>query len=192
MIDSKRSSFIKTLEFVIDEHGNKHYVYPMKIDDYYIVQDLFANIDDYMIANNLPIIETDEETGETILNTEKYDSMMDLLEFALKEKRIDIEKWMDIKQIRDVLAKYRLISSLIVKLEKAEQEAGIIDFNVIFAGLTQHTSLTRQEIKEMTFAELEELYEGIKITNETEDATTEKPLKGKDAVDELKRLGLLG
>jgi hypothetical protein len=124
MLDSKKSAYLQTLEYILDESGKKHYIYPMKTSHLYLVQELFGKIDDEYIIMNLPY-ERANEDGEQILDTERYDAMFELLEMALQEKRAEIDKWIDIKQIADVFAAYRCVSQLKKKVKLLENELKI-------------------------------------------------------------------
>ena len=121
IIDSKKSAYLSKLEFILDESGKKHYVYPMKLKDLYEVQELFSKINDEFVILNLPTEETNDD-GEVILNTEKYDVMWELLELALHDTKDNIEQWIDLLQVSEVLAMYRNVSQLKKKLNQMESE----------------------------------------------------------------------
>ena len=125
-MDSKQLAYLETLDYVLDEQGKKHYVYPMKIkkSEREKVVELFSKINDEYIIMNLPAPLMDDEgnlilddDGHEIINVERYEAMMGLLEMALHDKQRNIEKWIDIAQIANVLAMYRQLSQLKKKLE---------------------------------------------------------------------------
>lgn len=125
-MDSKQLAYLETLDYVLDEQGKKHYVYPMKIkkSEREKVVELFSKINDEYIIMNLPTPLMDDEgnlilddDGHEIINVERYEAMMGLLEMALHDKQRNIEKWIDIAQIANVLAMYRQLSQLKKKLE---------------------------------------------------------------------------
>lgn len=190
MIDSKRSAFLKSLEYIIDGDGNRRYIYPMKIEDYYIVKDLFSRINTQIIVFNMPEEQWDGEIEATVLNTVKYDAMMDILSLALNSKVSEIEKWIDIRQIKEILAKYQCISKLVEQVDKTDQEIGIIDWKVIITGIVANTSLTDDAVRNMTIAQLEDFYEGMAKNNDSNEKPPEA-LREKEAVEELRRLGFL-
>ena len=125
-MDSKELSYRETLEYILDEKGVKHYIYPMKIkkSEREKVVELFSKINDEYIIMNLPAPLTDDngnpvldDDGNTITNVEPYEAMMELLELALHDTKRNIEKWIDIRQISTILASYRELSQLKKKLE---------------------------------------------------------------------------
>lgn len=127
--NTRKEAFLATLEFVLDGE-RKHYIYPMKLKDMQLIQDLFAKFNDEYIILNLPAPLVDEqgkfiltEDGEEIINTEPYDAMMEVLEMALKQTAKEIEEWIDLSQVEEILAKYRRISGLLKK--KQEMERGL-------------------------------------------------------------------
>ena len=121
-MDTKRAAYLDTLEYILDEQGKKHYVSPMKVKDRDKVQELFSKINDEYIIMNLPAPLLDnkgnlvlDDDGNEITNVEPYIAMMELLELALHDPKV--EDWIDIAQISDALAMYRKLSQLKKKLE---------------------------------------------------------------------------
>jgi hypothetical protein len=123
-VTKAQDEFTRRHEFVLDEDGKKHYIFPMKIRDKDIVRELFSKIDDVYVINNFPETLKDEygkpvltEDGQEVVDDEAWISMWLLLEMALSDIQENIEKWIDVKQMSEVLAAYCDASGLKKKLE---------------------------------------------------------------------------
>jgi hypothetical protein len=124
----KQEAFLATLEYFLDGE-RKRYIYPMKLRHLGEVQELFALFNDDIIILNFPSPLLDEhdkpvlsESGEEIIDTTAYDAMLSVLELALNDTKENIESYINIGQIEEVLAKYRRISGLLEKKKMMEQE----------------------------------------------------------------------
>jgi hypothetical protein len=120
---AKREAFLAKLEYIIDEEGNKHHIYPMKIKHLELVTELFSKINDEYIVLNMPSPLTDEQgkpvlndDGEVIIDTTAYDAQSELLEIALNDDYENILEWLDIRMIQDILDSYRGLSMLKKKI----------------------------------------------------------------------------
>ena len=121
--DTKREAFIAKLEYVTDEEGKKHYIYPLKIKDLGLATELFSKINDEYVVLNMPSPLTDEQGNpilndddEVIIDTTAYDAQAELLELALRDTYANISEWLDIKMIQDILDAYRNLSMLKKKM----------------------------------------------------------------------------
>lgn len=124
----KQQAFLATLEYILDGE-RKRYVYPMKLRDLEKVQELFSHFNDDLIITNMPSILTDNqgvpklsEDGEEIIDDTAYSAMMQVLELALNDTKENIESYIDIGQIEEVLAKYRRVSGLLDKKKQMEMQ----------------------------------------------------------------------
>lgn len=126
---SKREAFLATLEYIYDSTDQrKRYVYPMKLRNLEEVTELFSQFNDDIVILNFPSVLTDDqgnpqlsESGEEIIDTTAYDAMMQVLEYALNDTKENIESYIDVGQIEEVLTKYRRISGLLDKKKQMEQ-----------------------------------------------------------------------
>ena len=126
----RREAFLATLEYILNGE-RKRYVYPMKLKHLELVQELFSKFNDDIIILNFPSPLLDEhgnpmlsEEGEEIIDDTAYIAMMEVLELALNDTKENIESWIDIGQIEEVLAKYRRVSGLLER--KKQMEAQIL------------------------------------------------------------------
>lgn len=131
--NTRREAFLATLEYTLDEQGKKHYIYPMKLKNIGLVQELFTKFNDEFPILNLPTPLLDEEgkvvlseDDEEIMDTTAYDAMMEVLELALMEDTQSIESWIDLQQIEDILAKYRRVSGLLKKKMEMESQMALL------------------------------------------------------------------
>lgn len=129
-MDNREKERLETLEYVIDDNGKKHHVYPMKIKERNKVSDLFSKInDEYPVLNfPMPLLNKDgkpelDEDGKQIENIEPYEAMMELLKMALRDD--NVEDWIDVGQISMILAAYRGLSGLKKKLATQEKNLQI-------------------------------------------------------------------
>lgn len=127
----KQQAFLATLEYVLDGE-RKHFVHPMKLKHLSKIQELFTHFNDDLIILNMPTVLADDqgipvlsEEGEEIIDDSAYSAMMEVLELALNDTKENIESWIGIGQIEEVLAKYRRVSGLLDK--KKQMEAQILN-----------------------------------------------------------------
>ena len=129
--NTRKEAFLATLEYTLDSEGTKHFIHPMRLRDLQRVQELFSQFNDDIIILNMPSALIDDkgnlvlsETGEEIIDDTAYLAMMEVLELALDDTKENIEAWVSIGQIEDILAKYRRVSGLLER--KKQMEAQII------------------------------------------------------------------
>lgn len=117
------------LDYVLDDDGNKHRIYPMKIKDKDRVFKLFENINDEYPLLNFPSEELDDngnivkdDNGNPVINDNSYIAMLELLEIALHEPAEKFTEWLDIVQVSTILYAFRGISGLKKKIQEMNKE----------------------------------------------------------------------
>lgn len=111
------------LEYVVDDNGKRHFVFPMKLKDRRRVEKLFGKVNDEYPILNMPMQALDkngipmvDDDGEPVMNEEPYEAMMELLELALHESRESMEEWIDIGMVAGILDGFRDMSGLKKKM----------------------------------------------------------------------------
>lgn len=112
------------LEYITDDGGKRHFIFPMKLKDRKRVTELFTMVNDEFPVLNMPRAMEDEEgnvvkdeNGNVVMNEEPFLAMMELLKMALHEDEEQFEQWLDIGMIGDVLYAFRAMSQLKKKME---------------------------------------------------------------------------
>ncbi len=113
------------LEYITDDNGKRHFIYPMKLKDINRVTALFDKINDTYPILNLPMGAVDangepilDEDGNQVIDDEPYMAMKELCEMALHDTWENIEQWLDIGMVSDLLYSFRDMSSLKKKMDK--------------------------------------------------------------------------
>lgn len=112
-----------SLEYIVDDNGKRHFIFPMKLKDRKLVQDLFGKVNDEFPILNMPLQALDEngvpmvdDDGNPIMNEEPYEAMVQLLELALHEKHESFEEWLDIGMVAKIFDGFRDMSGLKKKM----------------------------------------------------------------------------
>jgi len=118
--------------YYIDTYGNEHRVYPLKLIDFAEANRLFGKLvsEEYAYLNApMPKLHTRGKLkgqpiikdGEPELDYTSWNALMKLLEMALQVPQSEFEKWIDLKNIVEILDEYRQVSQIKKKIEQQIQ-----------------------------------------------------------------------
>lgn len=175
-------------EVIEDRNGNEHFIYAAMLDWKDKIRYFMKKLDhpDILAYDILkPKVNHDGSISRTY-SDEGYEAILEMIYLAVnkKETKEEIRRWLDLRTARQIIDVFLDVSHY-KRTGSSEQEQEP-EWNRLIAFLIQETSLTLQDIKQMSIPEIEATIEGINKNNKQQE--TKEQLTGVDAIQALQKM----
>lgn len=172
-------------EDILCRDGKKRRVYPAKLKYKDVIRKMTPKFNDLVILENIGFSDDDD-----MYVNDAWDSMMEVLRLAFDEKYSveEIEDFLDFSSVPKVFEIFYGISSL---KKETPKDNGVTEWDKLYASIVQNTSLTHEDVMNLTIPQLEYLLDGCEKNNKDNDNNSADTLEGADAIQFLINSGEL-